>query len=89
MHRACRGLPQVLCINTLPSSLEFYGIPNCGNKCVSGSVSVSCAFSWALFVLFYSYVLDLYDPLEACLFLIRDRKGVDPDGWEVGRNWKE
>lgn len=34
-------------------------------------------------ILFYSYSLD------ACLFLLRNREGVDPDGAGVGKNWEE
>lgn len=44
-----------LIINPL---LCFHGIPKCGNKWVSVSTSVSCAFLWALFLLFVlSYLI--------------------------------
>lgn len=34
-------------------------------------------------VIFYDYLL------VSCTFLVRDRKGVDLDAWEVGRNPEE
>lgn len=56
-------------------------------------------FSLYLFVLSNSDVLDFiyliililrgFFPLDVCFLLMRDRKGVDSDGGEVGRNWKD
>jgi hypothetical protein len=48
---------QILCIYSVASSLMLYEIPNCVNKWVSVSVSISCAFSWALSLLFVCPVL--------------------------------
>lgn len=36
------------------------------------------------FILLYLY----YDPVEVC-FLMKSRKGVDPDGGEAGRSWEQ
>lgn len=60
------------------------------------SKSVSCVFSWALFLLsfclfyliaFYCILLYYY-ALEPC-FLTRDRKGVDMNGGKGKRNWEK
>ena len=70
----------------MASSLVFYGIPEYVNEWVSGS----CAFSWALFLLFvyfvqfqyirfcfilFHFILFYYYPLETCLFSNKRQKG--------------
>lgn len=74
------------------STSVFYGILECANKLVSGFISVSCAFfRLSVFCLFcpilmccfliilYYIMLYFNYPLETCLFLMRDKMGVDPD----------
>lgn len=73
---------QVLCIYIVVSSLGVYGIPLCASVCVSVSICVSCAFSFALFLVW------LFSHIPVCLFilfyfirwlcfLMRDRKVVN------------
>lgn len=73
--------------------MVFFGISKCVKECVSVSLSVSCAFSWAylpfmfvlshfntfVFVLSY-YILCYYFPLEFCLFSNKRQK-VDGSAW--------
>lgn len=74
------GLHQVLCIYTVTFRLVFLGD--------SKWVSVSCALSQALFLLFvfiqfqcvsFTVVYYIIIPTETC-FLLKDRKGIDLDG---------
>lgn len=64
--------------------LCFYGIPECENERVSGSICVSCTFAWALFLLVLSYsdvlafvlsCLIYFYPLEVCVFSNEGQKG--------------
>lgn len=42
-----------------------------------------------IFVLSYMLFMFCCYLLEACSFLVRDRKRADPDGREMERNWEE
>lgn len=81
----------VLCVYEIPKHAKGYV-----SACVSESISVSCTFSWSVFLLFIlscSFVLVLsyfvIVPQMPVCFLRRPRKGVVLDGRRAGRNWKE
>lgn len=80
----------------------FHGIPEFANEWVS----VSCAFSWIRFLQFFFFlsnfnvlvfcsgllyfIYDYYYSLEGCLFLMRQKKKVEPDwGEKVEKNWEK
>lgn len=75
----------------MASGFGFYGVPKHVNEWISGSLSLSCAFSLVLFLLLVFvlsyYVLFYYYLLDACLFSYERQKGV-VSRWEgeVGRN---
>jgi hypothetical protein len=89
--------PQVLWLYILTSSLVFYGSPECVNMWVFVSITVSCALSWALFLLFvlsypsvlvfvilFYFILFYFNyPLETCLFSHKRQKGSE-SRWEGG-----
>lgn len=72
---------------------------------MSGSLSDSCASSWASLLLLvclaqvqynilcsynnFSFVIFHDYLLVVCTFVIIDRKGVDLDAWEAGRNLED
>lgn len=65
-------LTLVLAVGILPP----VGLP-CSNSLIACAPSyyvVFCHVWWYL--------------LEACYFLMRDRRGVDPEGGKMGRNWE-
>lgn len=98
-HRAYTGLHQILCVYIIASSLAvFMGLLSVAKSvcfwfsCLLLDFSSCCWFSLSnfdvmLFVL--SCILFCCCLLEACSFLRRDRKGMDPDGRELGRNKEE
>lgn len=80
------GLPHVLCVYIMASSLEFLGIPEHMNKrdsiFVPSTVLFSCLvlsnanlLAFVLFIMFYCNTI----PQKTGSFLMRDRKGLDPD----------
>lgn len=91
MHEIWMGLYQILCIYSMVSNLLFDGFYYCTGKWVSYGFFFT--FFWDLFFclpfltlmckLFKKNMLYYYSLV--CFSLIRDRKGVDPNG----RGWEE
>lgn len=86
---------QVLCVYSMASSFEpLRDSCVCEHMCLciymcfwSFSFCLFCLILNCLFCFVLSYFY--YYSLDACLFSIRDGKGVDLDGRSGGRNWED